>query len=74
MAKYIDRDKLIKILSNPVTMSMCVSVSDCVAMNRQRKIDLEIVKGMPAVQWNGIRDMARQTDRESRMSASEEET
>lgn len=49
MAKeYIDREAALEALSNPFTMSMCLSVEECKGMRAARDIDRELIKRIPA--------------------------
>lgn len=49
MAEYINRETVIKMLSFPITMSMCVSTEECEAKRRQREHDLELIKSIPVI-------------------------
>ena len=48
MAEYIEREEAIRILSNPITMSMCVKLDECKYKRQQRETDLELIKSLPA--------------------------
>lgn len=48
MAEYIDREAAIRVLSNPITMSMCVQIDECKLKRQQRETDLELIKSLPA--------------------------
>lgn len=48
MAEYIEREAAFELLSAPITMSMCLSVSECYNKRAQREIDLELIKSLPA--------------------------
>jgi len=48
MSDYISREAAIEALSQPITMSMCLSVSECYSKRNQRQIDLEQIKSIPA--------------------------
>ena len=48
MAEYLEREEAIRILSNPITMSMCVKLDECKYKRQQRETDLELIKSLPA--------------------------
>ena len=47
MAEYIEREVAVELLSEPITMSMCFSIDDCMRKRAQRNIDLELIKDIP---------------------------
>ena len=48
MAEYIEREAAIRVLSNPITMSMCVNIDECKDKRKQRETDLELIKSLTA--------------------------
>ena len=46
MTEYIDRKEAIRVLSNPITMSMCVQIDECKFKRQQRETDLELIKSL----------------------------
>lgn len=46
MAEYIDREAAIRILSFPISMSICLDVDECNHKRSQREIDLELIKSI----------------------------
>ena len=48
MTEYISREAGMELLSQPITMSMCLSVSECHNKNAQRRIDLDLIENLPA--------------------------
>ena len=48
MAEYINREVAEELLSEPITMSMCLSTDECIDKIAQRKIDLHLIKSIPA--------------------------
>ena len=47
-SEYISREAAEKVLSQPVTMSMCLTLEECKQKNAQRQIDLFVIRGLPA--------------------------
>lgn len=45
---YIEKENAIDLLSMAITMSTCLSVSECEAKRLQQEIDLELIKSIPA--------------------------
>lgn len=45
---YISREEAEKVFSQPVTMSMCLTLEECKQKNAQRQIDLFVIRGLPA--------------------------
>lgn len=45
---YISRKEAEKVFSQPVTMSMCLTLEECKQKNAQRQIDLFVIRGLPA--------------------------
>ena len=45
---YISREAAEKVFSQPVTMSMCLTLEECKQKNAQRQIDLFVIRGLPA--------------------------
>ena len=45
---YISREAAEKVFSQPVTMSMCLTLEECKMKNAQRQIDLFVIRGLPA--------------------------
>lgn len=45
---YISREAAIELLSEPITMSMCLSTSECRDKIAQREMDLMRLKSIPA--------------------------
>ena len=48
MAEYIDRQAAIGLLSEPITMSMCLSTDECHHKIAQRRIDRYLIENIPA--------------------------
>lgn len=48
MSDYISREAAEKVFSQPVTMSMCLTLEECKQKNAQRQIDLFVIRGLPA--------------------------
>ena len=48
MSDYISREAAEKVFSQPVTMSMCLTLEECKMKNAQRQIDLFVIRGLPA--------------------------
>lgn len=48
MSDYISRESAEKVFSQPVTMSMCLTLEECKQKNAQRQIDLFVIRGLPA--------------------------
>lgn len=48
MSDYISREFAEKVFSQPVTMSMCLTLEECKQKNAQRQIDLFVIRGLPA--------------------------
>lgn len=48
MNDYISREEAEKVFSQPVTMSMCLTLEECRQKNAQRQIDLFVIRGLPA--------------------------
>lgn len=53
---YISREAAEKVFSQPVTMSMCLTLEECKQKNAQRQIDLFVIRGLPAAD---VRPVAR---------------
>lgn len=47
-SEYISREAAEKVFSQPVTMSMCLTLEECKMKNAQRQIDLFVIRGLPA--------------------------
>lgn len=47
-SEYISREAAEKVFSQPVTMSMCLTLEECKQKNAQRQIDLFVIRGLPA--------------------------
>lgn len=45
---YISREVAEELLSEPITMSMCLSKGECLDRIAQREIDLRLIKSIPA--------------------------
>lgn len=45
---YIERDAAVELLSQPITMSMCLSVEECHHKIAQQRIDRYLVENIPA--------------------------
>ena len=45
---YISREAVEKVFSQPVTMSMCLTLEECKQKNAQRQIDLFVIRGLPS--------------------------
>ena len=61
MAEYIEREEAIRVLSNPIRKSMCVSIDEYKYRYRQRETDLELIKSLTAadvqpVKWISVYD------------------
>lgn len=48
MTDYISRETAEKVFSQPVTMSMCLTLEECKQKNAQRQMDLFVIRGLPA--------------------------
>ena len=48
MAEYIEREAAVELLSQPITMSLCLSLDECHHKIAQRRIDLDLIKSIPA--------------------------
>ena len=48
MSEYIEREEAIRVLSNPIRKSMCVSIDEYKYRYRQRETDLELIKSLTA--------------------------
>lgn len=48
MTDYISRDAAVELLSQPITMSMCLSVEECHNKIAQQRIDRYLVENIPA--------------------------
>ena len=48
MSEYIKRDDALDLLREPITMSMCLSVDECMSKRWQREIDCALIKAIPA--------------------------
>lgn len=48
MKEYIERDAAEELLSQPITMSMCLTREECLAKRSQRDIDVAILRSIPA--------------------------
>lgn len=48
MSDYISREAVLDLLSRAITMSTCLSVSECKAKMLQQEIDIDLVKSIPA--------------------------
>ena len=48
MSEYIEREAAIETVFDPFTMSMCLSVAECVYMNRAREIIDKQLRAIPA--------------------------
>lgn len=47
-ADYISREEAVELLSQPITMSMCLSVEECHHKIAQQRIDRYLVENIPA--------------------------
>lgn len=47
-ADYISREAAVELLSQPITMSMCLSVEECHHKIAQQRIDRYLVENIPA--------------------------
>ena len=45
---YISLNTAVELLSEPITMSMCLSTAECLDKIAQRRIDLHLIKSIPA--------------------------
>ena len=52
---YISRGAAEKVFSQPVTMSMCLTLEECKMKNAQRQIDLFVIRGLPAADVRPVR-------------------
>ena len=48
MAEYIEREEAIELLSQPITMSMCLSTEECHHKIAQQRIDRYLIENIPA--------------------------
>ncbi len=48
MAEYIEREAAIELLSQPITMSMCLSTEECHHKIAQQRIDRYLIENIPA--------------------------
>lgn len=48
MPEYIERDEAMELLSQPITMSMCLSVDECHNKREQQQIDRYLIENIPA--------------------------
>jgi len=48
MAEYIEREKAIELLSQPIRMSMCLSTEECHHKIAQQRIDRYLIENIPA--------------------------
>ena len=55
MSDYISREDAEKVFSQPVTMSMCLTLEECKQKNAQRQIDLFVIRGLPAADVRPVR-------------------
>lgn len=46
--EYIEREEAEGLLSQPITMSMCLTREECLAKRRQRDIDVALLRSIPA--------------------------
>lgn len=53
--EYISREAALELLTAPITMSMCLSVSECYNKREQREIDLALIKSLPAADVAPVR-------------------
>ena len=58
MDEHIEREKAIELLSEPITMSMCLSMDECHHKIAQRRIDLYLIENIPAAD---VRPVVRAT-------------
>ena len=56
MTDYISREAVLDLLSSAITMSTCLSVSECKARMLQQEIDIDLVKSIPAAD---VREVVR---------------
>ena len=48
MSEYIERDAAIELLSQPITMSLCLAVDECHHKIAQQRIDRYLIENIPA--------------------------
>ena len=48
MPEYIEREAAIELLSQPITMSMCLSTEECHHKIAQQRIDRYLIENIPA--------------------------
>ena len=48
MAEYIEREAAVELLSQPITMSLCLSVTECHHKIAQQRIDRDIIENIHA--------------------------
>lgn len=48
MIEYIDRAEAMELLSQPIVMSMCLSLDECHNKRAQQRIDRYLIEGIPA--------------------------
>jgi hypothetical protein len=65
MAEYIEREAAIELLSEPITMSMCLSTEECHHKIAQQRIDRYLIESIPAAD---VRPAVRGKWRERRFS------
>ena len=58
MAEHISREAAIELLSEPITMSMCLSVDECHHKIAQQRIDRYLIENLPAAD---VRPVVRAT-------------
>ena len=46
--KYIGRAEAMELLSQPITMSMCLSVDECHNKRAQQRVDYHLIESIPA--------------------------
>ena len=65
-SEYISREDAEKVFSQPVTMSMCLTLEECKMKNAQRQIDLFVIRGLPAAdvrpRWIPVTERKPKTD------------
>lgn len=52
---YISREAAIELLHGPITMSMCLSKDECLNKREQQRIDLLLIKSIPAADVAPVR-------------------
>ena len=55
MSDYIEREAAVELLSQPITMSMCLSVEECHHKIAQQRIDRYLVENIPAADVRPVR-------------------